>query len=160
MGWSWSPLLAQSVAWGVLLSQTKDQKPILDEDVFRTQGGSSAGQLPTWVNVISESGQVVGRATVYYDIFFLLIDNPCDLARVEARVAQNCGRLRGLDPDFTGEDSESTGAFCRAGSVEHISNELFIDRGFDFLGVHFQCEQSAGLSPFDRVPHQRTRHGS
>ena len=146
MGWSWSPLLAQSVAWSVLLSRAKDQKPILDEDAFRVQSSHNTGQLPTWVNVVSESGTVVGRATVYYDNFLFLIDNPCDLARVEARMAQNCGRLRGLDPDFTGEDSESTGAFCKAGSVESISNELFIDRGFDFLGVHFQGEQSAGLA--------------
>ena len=80
------------MAWSVLLSRTNDQKPILDEDAFRTQGGNSSGQLPTWVNVISESGQVVGRATVYYDKSLFLIDNPCDLARVEARMTQNCQR--------------------------------------------------------------------
>ena len=137
MGWSLSPLLVRSVAWSVLLSLAKDQKPILDEVAFRARSNHDTGQLPTWGNVVSESGTVVDRATVYYDNFLFLIDNPCDLARFESQMAQNCGRLGGLDSDFTGEDRESTGTFFQGGlRGEHLKRTLYRP-GFRLPGGRF-----------------------
>ena len=151
MGWSWSPLLAQTTAWSVLLSREDHQKPILDEEAFKKPGG----QLPTWVDVLSAKGEVVGRATVYYDNFIFLVDNADDLARVKSRMEQNCGPLRSRG-ETEAPDHASTGAHCKPLSVECITSEQFCQTGFDFLGVHFQGRQAErAQQPAGQAPEQK-----
>jgi hypothetical protein len=150
MGWSWSPVLAQSAAWATLLFREPTQAPILDESAFR-DGPDGQSRLPTWVDVI-HNGEVHGMATVYYDNFLFLCDCNEAYQAVKERVAQNCGLLR-TDPLFEGDRSQPdpscrTGALIKEGSYIDVTPRLFCteEGAFDYLGVRFQGEPERPVS--------------
>ena len=114
MGWSWSPLLAQAMAWAFLSYREGDESPLLDESLLKQNY-----TLPRWVPV---SG---GFVTVYYDNFFVLT-NDVDVARAwEARILLNAERLR---------------VAIKAGTLTLLTNDDIEGKGFDFLGVRFQTK--------------------
>ncbi len=76
MGWSWSPAIAQAVAWAVLCAHP-DAEEIFDLSPFREKNG----RLPTFLRI-----RTGGFVTVYYDNFFVIADRP----EVRDRIMAGC----------------------------------------------------------------------
>jgi hypothetical protein len=122
MGWSWSPLIAQSCAWAVLAFHEAGEKSLLDPEAF------SAGRLPTWVNVIGPDGKtVVGICTVYYDNYLFLLDNEAAYMYVRKRMARNTEHLK---------------AEVKEGSTFNFTTDDLVAEGggFTYLGIRFSAE--------------------
>ena len=133
MGWSWSPVIAQSCAWAVLSFHEAGEAPLLDPEAFKN------GRLPTWVNVLDKKGHPIGRATVYYDNYVFLMNDENGLRRVEAIVQRNCREM---------------GAVIKPGSefsctaeqmlIDQSSPGTWDEKGFRFLGIHFFGRSESG----------------
>ena len=119
MGWSWSPVLAQAVAWSYLTYRCDAQEPcFFDEDAFR------GNRLPTTIRVRNpETGEFCGFATVYYDNFLIMCTDGNLLNQIRARLLRN---------------SELLQVLIKEGSEIHCNKATFCSKGFDYLGVHFQ----------------------
>ena len=113
MGWSWSPVIAQSVAWSVITYARPEQEQLFDLT------GLQGDQLPTYIKLKDHRG----IALVYYDNFILLTDHAA--TRDEFR-----RRMEGAE--------KSLGVHIKDGSTRVINPKDFIAKGFEFLGVHFQ----------------------
>jgi hypothetical protein len=123
MGWSWSPVLAQSAAWATLLFRENNEAPLLDEDAFRSHHGGSS-RLPTWVDVMYK-GAVHGIATVYYDNFLFICDSDEACTHVKKRIERNC-QLEMPTPDGgVGPGTSRTGALIKKGSMIQMSTRQF-----------------------------------
>lgn len=115
MGWSWSPYLAQACAWSFLTHRKPDAPPLLDEDMFRGDKG-----MPRWVR--TPQG---GFVTVYYDNFLVVTPDESELKAWKERIEEN-------------EKPDVLRVVIKPGSLETHTHEQVWNKGFSFLGVHFQ----------------------
>lgn len=120
MGWSWSPLIAQGVAWTFLMFREEtDSRVFFEEAAF-----TGATGLPTFVNVIDPvTKEIKGFATVYYDNYLIMCWDSDLLDAIEQRLKANEKALRIVVKD---------------GSRFSLNTAKFCNEGFDYLGVHFQ----------------------
>ena len=84
MGWSWSPAVAQALAWAFLSFHRPGESPIFDTSAFQ-----GMGTLPRWINL--KNG--LGIATVYYDNFLIIVRSQNDRDQVLKRLHRNADAL-------------------------------------------------------------------
>jgi hypothetical protein len=120
MGWSWSPLIAQGVAWTFLMFREEtDPRVFFEEAAFTGTTG-----LPTFVNVIDPvTKEIKGFATVYYDNYLIMCWDSDLLNAIEQRLKANEKALH---------------IMVKEGSRFTLNTAKFCSEGFDYLGVHFQ----------------------
>ena len=120
MGYSWSPFLAQSIAWSLLLTPLNDKEILhwcVNQDV-----------LPSFIDLLDDNGNVCGFATVFYDNFLIASSNSDVTEAVMKRLRSNASRFR-----CTLKESSIVG------TKRLILNDDFI--GATYLGVQFGLEQ-------------------
>jgi hypothetical protein len=79
MGWSYSPLIAQSLGWTLLLAQTPESKDCGFKRSLRDLQGSEAP--PSFVELWDEKETYVGFCTIFYELF--RSDNSTRLLRAD-----------------------------------------------------------------------------
>ncbi len=126
MGWSWSPLIAQTVAWCTLAFAEENEHQFLDLEAFRQ------GRLPTWVDIKDRQGRTCGFATVYYDNFVVFCNDGAVAREFQQRIQRNC------QPTGKG----GLGPVIKPGSEFWRNRETLATKGFEYLGVHFQLDPS------------------
>ncbi len=125
MGWSWSPFVAQSMAWAVITHKEPGEADIFDLEGLRQN------RLPTWLPLVN-AGRQVGIATVYYDNFLILTHEEAVYKEAVRRIRRAC-------------TPELLGAVIKPKSEFEITPKIFRTKGFDYLGVHFQgCTARGG----------------
>lgn len=105
MGWSWSPFVAQSVAWAILLAGS--------DDLWELEPGLD--KLPTYVHL--KKG---GWLTVYYDNLFVVCKNADVMKEVMERIRHNCRQF---------------GARIKPGSWQHRSWKDLPSEPLEYLGA-------------------------
>lgn len=70
MGWSWSPFLAQALAWTIILHREEDEPALgVPESVF------SADIPPHMINLTSNDGSSIGFITCIYDNILIVVNS-------------------------------------------------------------------------------------
>ena len=87
MGWSYSPLIAQTTAWMALTHKEKGEF-----DYFDWQP-SMENAPPTFVDIRHKDGRVVGWITIYYDNYILVSTDLSVAEALDARIQRNCARF-------------------------------------------------------------------
>lgn len=121
MGWSWSPAIAQAAAWLLILFRGPSDKELVNDENLK----STQDQLPKWIEVFEPgSRKVAGFASVYYDnVIVVTHSEEAALAlkrRMEANARQDRLNLR------------------VKGQLNYHSHEAITEKGFEYLGVHYQ----------------------
>jgi hypothetical protein len=112
MGWSWSPWLAQAVAWSIVSQREKQEPSLVKEEPLRSGTG-----LPRWLPTTSGKGFVV----VYYDNYLMVTGCENEARAFEKRML-----------------SERRGAKIKEGSSFFCTAEDLCKDGFVYLGVRIQ----------------------
>ncbi len=112
MGWSWSPAIAQAVAWSVLIAHT-DAEKFLNLTPFKDR----TARLPTFIET-REGGFI----TVYYDNFFVISPTEAERDGIAAMCSKNFH-------DF--------GAVVKESAMRTVNHADFMSPGgFEYLGIH------------------------
>ena len=84
MGFAYSPWLAESVAWAVMIYHSTGQKQFFSTDSFR-----EGHAMPVFVPVITE-GRQRGFCVIYYDNYFVAVDDGNLALQISNRIKDNC----------------------------------------------------------------------
>jgi hypothetical protein len=93
MGWSWSPAVAQSLAWMIWLLREPGQNSLFKTEPLEEEGAG----LPTWVS--SASG--FSHVTTYYDNLICVSRSKQEIERIAKRVKSNAEALNAFIKDGT-----------------------------------------------------------
>ena len=122
MGFSFSPWVSQGVCWSFILYRELNEQCLFDETAF------SSVHLPSFVNVVIK-GKVRGWVTVYYDNYFVLVDDLSLAEQISARILRNA---RILNVQIKGMSPEDVSAGI---PLSHrVSNMV---EGVEYLGIRF-----------------------
>lgn len=117
MGWSMSPWIAQSFAWGLLGYRNPNQKAMLNEIFFK------GDQLPTFVPTLKG-----GFVTVYYDNFLMVTPDEEEAREFRKRLENNCENLFNVQ--------------FKSGTLQSGS----LQEGLSYLGIFFKILNDGRLS--------------
>ena len=139
MGWSWSPHIAQCLAWGLVLGQLP---PSLQAMVREDQWAGDTP--PAYVPLYDVAGREVGLIVVWYDNFLVLGEDEGTVAEWKDHI-------------------EKRAAFCDARWKTPVEKRQ-VERSVEFLGLRFRHEprgwqwQHLNTEKWEReVPETQTR---
>jgi hypothetical protein len=137
MGWSWSPAIAQALAWSLLAyKEAPDMKDVFDTEAFKTRSGI----LPRWVDI--HPGVGGGLGFVYYDNLVVLCDDQNTADVVVARITQNSKALKMAIKDK--KDAQGNAVY----GLKAWSHKEIAEQGVEFLGLHFQLQRKYGKNRY------------
>ena len=85
MGWSWSPFIAQCIAWSIILYADEEEEKICDFD-------HNSSAPPQYVHLRS-NGRPCGFMTLLYDNIAVFTNDPRCAEKLHKRIKKNCDRF-------------------------------------------------------------------
>lgn len=129
MGFSYSPWVAQSLAWTLLSWRNPNQAPMLDESAFK----NIDGHLPTFVDLIDKSGRAIGFCCIYYDNYFAVFNDGEACKAFSKRLKANAIEL-GIH--IKGESEADRAAGIEPSHIV-VHNQEMHSTGTIYLGILF-----------------------
>lgn len=121
MGWSWSPFLAQCIAWSIILYRNARDK----ECLYRPSDIPDH-EVPSNLPLRDDGGNVVGQIILWYDNILISCEDEKVAVRWKARILQNALALSAM----WGEDS------C----PPRVSSEV------DYIGIHAHYDPATNVT--------------
>ena len=87
MGWSYSPLIAQTTAWMALTHYE-----VGEFDYFKWKPSQENGP-PTYVEILHRNGSSLGWATIYYDNYIMVVKDLSVAEALNTRIIRNCKKF-------------------------------------------------------------------